>query len=144
MILFESLFHGKSYYDAAMGKGTERHVLGLLVDGSEEATRYASMGSDEAVVKSVLDELDEMFNGRATATYLKHIVQNWSAEPFIQGTYSHRKASARKLAAPLHHKVYFAGEAMNLKGRTIAVHGASESAYLSVKRMLDDHRKVVR
>ena len=113
------------------------------MDGSEEATRYESLGSDEAVLKSVLAELDEMFNGRATATYLKHIVHNWSAEPFIQGTYSHRKASARKLAAPLDRKVYFAGEAMNLKGRTIAVHGASESTYLTLRLMLDDHRKVV-
>jgi hypothetical protein len=32
--------------------------------------------------------------------------------------------------------VFFAGEAMNANGKTIAVHGACESAYSAVEKML--------
>ncbi len=85
-----------------------------------------------------MQELDEIFDGKASKYYVKHIIQNWTAEPFIQGTYSHRKASAKKLAAPIDDKVYFAGEAMHMKGRTIAVQGACESSYLMLERMLED------
>jgi hypothetical protein len=40
------------------------------------------------------------------------------------------------MAAPVANKIYFAGEAMNIKGHTIAVHGASESAYLMLEQIL--------
>ena len=84
----------------------------------------------------VLAELDEIFDGKASEYYLKHIVQDWTREPYIGGSYSQRKASAKKLAEPVANRVFFAGEAMNPNGKTIAVHGASESAYSAVNAML--------
>lgn len=126
-----------SYYDATLGKKTTKNVLGFLVEG-ERATKITSLESDDAVLQYVLDELDEIFDGQATRYYVKHVVQNWSNEPFIQGTYSHRKSSASTLAMPVADKIYFAGEAMNIKGRTIAVHGSSESSYLILDKMLRD------
>ncbi|MCI4669494.1 MAG: FAD-dependent oxidoreductase [Bacteroidia bacterium] len=124
------------YYDATLGKKTAKNILGLLADG-HESEKYVSLKSDEAIIKFVMKELDEIFDGKASKYYVKHIVQNWTAEPFIQGTYSHRKASAKKLSAPLDDKVYFAGEAMHPKGRTIAVQGASESSYLALEKMFE-------
>jgi len=46
------------------------------------------------------------------------------------------KGSVKELSAPLNNRIYFAGEAMNPSGKTIAVHGACESAYLAVSEML--------
>ncbi len=52
------------------------------------------------------------------------------------GSYSQRKASANKLFEPVGSRLYFAGEAMNPNGKTIAIHGACESAYAAVEAML--------
>ena len=49
-----------------------------------------------------------------------------------------RKGAVKELSTPIESKIYFAGEAMNPSGKTIAVHGASESAYLALEQMLTD------
>jgi len=77
-----------------------------------------------------------MFEGKASKCYLKHIIQNWSTEPFIHGSYSEMRGNVEKMSAPVVNKIYFSGEAMNTNGHTIAVHGASESAYLMLEKML--------
>ena len=41
------------------------------------------------------------------------------------------------LAKPISNRIYFAGEAMNPRGKTIAVHGACESAYLAIDTILN-------
>ena len=124
-----------AYYNAAAGKNSTRHVLGLFTQGAK-AERYTSHGTDDELFAYVLAELDEIFDGKASEHYLKHIVQDWTREPYIGGSYSQRKASAKKLAEPVANRVFFAGEAMNPNGKTIAVHGASESAYSAVNAML--------
>ncbi|MGF1527783.1 MAG: flavin monoamine oxidase family protein [Candidatus Competibacterales bacterium] len=140
LILIGNLFGNpfqddSSYYNATLGKNSNKHILGLFAHG-EKATRYTSQGSNEAIFQFVISELDEIFDGRASKTYKKHLIQNWSQEPFIRGSYSQRKGNVKKMAAPLSNKVFFAGEAMNTKGRTIAVHGAMESSHLAVDQML--------
>lgn len=124
-----------TYYDAAKGKNSTHNVLGLFAIG-EPSQRYLSMKTDKAIGEYILKELDEIFEGKASKTYLKHEVQNWSDEPFIQGSYSQRKGDPKKMAMPVANKVYFAGEAMNIKGHTIAIHGACESSYLALNEML--------
>jgi monoamine oxidase len=120
-----------SYYNAAFGKQSKQHVLGFFAQGSK-AERYLACGTEDEIFGYMLRELDEIFNGQASEHYVKHIVQDWSREPYIQGSYSQRKANAEKLAEPIAGRVYFAGEAMNPNGKTIAVHGACESAYAAV------------
>jgi len=41
------------------------------------------------------------------------------------------------MAFPVDDKLFFAGEAMNTNGHTVAVHGASESAYIALEKMLN-------
>ena len=125
-----------AYYNAALGKESERHVLGLFTQG-KPAERYTNHSSKEKLIKFVIEELDEIFDGKATKYYQKHIIQDWTKEPFILGSYSQRKASAKKLAKPISNRIYFAGEAMNPRGKTIAVHGACESAYLAIDTILN-------
>ncbi|MBT5088982.1 MAG: NAD(P)-binding protein [Micrococcales bacterium] len=124
-----------SYYDATVGKNSSKNILALFAHGPT-ATKYTSLKTDKALLDFILKELDEVFDGQATRYYKKHIIQNWSKEPFIGGSYSMRKGSVKELSAPLNNKIYFAGEAMNPSGKTIAVHGACESAYLAVSEML--------
>ncbi len=123
------------YYDAARGKHSDRHILGFFTQGSA-AERYTSHGTDEQLFAHILRELDEIFDGQASEQYVQHIVQDWTREPYIQGSYSQRKANAEKLAESVAGRVFFAGEAMNPNGKTIAVHGASESAYTAVAAMI--------
>ena len=57
--------------------------------------RQTSHGTDDELFAYVLAELDEIFDGKASEHYLKHIVQDWTREPCIGGSYSQRKPSAR-------------------------------------------------
>ncbi len=133
-------FEGDSgYYDAAFGKKSDMHILALFAHGSK-ATKYTCLESEEKIMKFILNELDEIFDGQASKTYKKHIIQNWSQEPYICGSYSQRKGDAKKMSKPLHNKVFFSGEAMNSKGRTVAVQGAIESSYIAIEKILESKK----
>ena len=123
------------YYDECFGKKSSKNILGLFCAG-QPSDKYTSLKTDDAIIKYILEELDEMFEGKASKNYIKHIIQNWNTEPFIRGSYSQMKGNPEKMSAPLDNKIYFAGEAMNTNGYTIAVHGASESAYIALEKML--------
>ena len=77
--------------------------------------------------------LDDVFDGAATRYYVDSVVQNWTAEPFIRGTYSRHSARLVEHLRQVDDSLFFAGEAINTRSRTIAVHGAAESAYLAVE-----------
>jgi monoamine oxidase len=119
----------KIFYDAAFKKDSERHILGLFTIGSHAET-YTNMQSEEDIIKHVLGELDEMFEGKASETYMKHVIQNWSAEPYIQGSYtffeSNYGSNMEALSRSLDNKVFFAGEAHS-DYASATVHGAGLS-----------------
>ncbi|MEM8894254.1 MAG: NAD(P)/FAD-dependent oxidoreductase [Bacteroidota bacterium] len=130
----------KTYYNAAFRKGSNRNILGLFTI-NDEAARYTSLGSDERIIEEVISELDEMFDGQASQHYQNHVIQNWSAEPYIRGSYSYTFSGSQNsmvdtLKAPIDNKIYFAGEALSIDAQA-TVHGASESAYDTVRRMLE-------
>lgn len=115
-----------NYLDAMFKKGSNRNVLALFVAGSA-ADQYTSLGSDQAMIDYMLQQLDDMFDGKASQTYIKHTIQNWSAEPYIQGSYTFNDSSdPAALRRPVNSKVYFAGEAF-VEGPTATVHGAGLS-----------------
>lgn len=89
----------------SMGKNAE--VLEALPD-------------DAARIDRVLGDLDAAFGGAATPAFVEGTVQNWTAEPYVRGsysfpapgTYSLAGASQRAvLAQPVGTSLYFAGEA---------------------------------
>ncbi len=128
------------FYDAAFRKDTQRNVLALFSVG-DQAGAYTNLDTEEEIINLILSQLDEMFEGKASETYMKHIIQNWSKEPFIQGSYSHYGASEMEnintLAQAIDNKVYFAGEAYTYESSS-TVHGAGESAYVAVEALLSD------
>ncbi len=124
------------YYNAAFKKDTNKHILGLFTVG-EQSSVYANMETDEALISYILDELDQVFDGKASKNYIKHITQNWSKEPYIRGSYSHYKnySAMDILSKSVNDKIYFAGEAYHSKHQA-TVHGAGLSAYNVVEQIL--------
>lgn len=133
----------KLVYDAAFNKNSKTPVLGLFAI-NEKAKAYTNLGSEEKMIKKFLAELDEVFKGQATTNYISHIIQNWSAEPYIKGAYSYSFKGKQKqivdtIVQPLNNTIYFAGEALSVKHQA-TVHGAIESGYASIKKMLEDDK----
>lgn len=142
MLMFEGVLEAldsasgeRVYYDAAFRKESQANLLGLFAVG-EPATVYATMETEEELMEYILNELDEIFDGKASRYYRKHVTQNWSKEPYIQGSYSHypNYDSHDVIQAPLDNKVFFAGEAYAESDAT--VHGAGESAYVAVEAIV--------
>ena len=125
------------YYDAAFGKAAESHVLALF-SVSDNTSAYTNLDSEAAIFDKIMGELDEMFDGQATKYYKKHIIQNWSKEPFIRGSYTHYNdySDMDILGEPLDNKVFFAGEALHPTDSS-TVHGAGESGFNAVVDILE-------
>lgn len=130
----------KFVYDAAFKKDSDKNILGLFAI-NEKASAYTKLNEEE-IISKFLSELDEIFEGKATTHYKKHIIQNWSKEPYIQGAYSYsfdgnKNDIVNTVSEPLMNKIYFAGEALS-KDNQAMVQGACESAYSMIARMIKE------
>lgn len=127
------------YYDASYGQNSNRHVLGLFSVG-QQAEQYQNLDSGDELKNYVLNELDPIFNGAASANYLQHISQNWNEEPFAQGAYLNDQASSSissNLFRPMDNKVYFAGDSYTQEDDWSSVHVAARAARDAVRLMLE-------
>lgn len=126
-----------TYYDAAYGQNTTKNILGLFAVG-QPAEAYTSL-SGNALKDYILNELDTMFSNQATPAYVKHVVQNWSQEPFFESAYisDHENYSLiERLFAPVGNKLYFAGEAYTSGNDWGGVHAAARAAKEAVDLMI--------
>ncbi|MEI6312786.1 MAG: NAD(P)/FAD-dependent oxidoreductase [Bacteroidota bacterium] len=132
-----------AYADEKIGKTGNSNVLLAFIMG-DQAAYLTSLGSDTAITNALLEELDAMYDGEATATFISSYVQNWTTKPFIRGAYSFSTVGmgdARKIAAEsIDKKIYFAGEAMNINGHHQTVFGAAETGYREVINILNDQK----
>ncbi|MEM6831075.1 MAG: NAD(P)/FAD-dependent oxidoreductase [Bacteroidota bacterium] len=127
------------YYDAAFRKDTNSNILGLF-SVQDQASVYTNLNSDEEIINFIINELDEIFDGKASRAYRNHVIQNWTREPYILGSYSNTfdgdtNAIMNAVLEPVANKVFFAGEALTFENQS-TVHGACESAYQVVEAML--------
>ncbi len=133
-----------AYADDSIGKAQDDNVLLAFVMG-QQAEYLTSLGSNSAITNALLQELDTMYNGQATASFVASHVQNWTTHPFVRGAYSYSTigmGDARKVASEtVAKKIYFAGEAMNINGHHQTVHGAIETGYREVINLLNDVKK---
>lgn len=129
----------KVFYDIAFKKEAESNILGFLATGgSVEA--YYKLESEEAIVQSILAELDKIYNGKASETYTgEYILENWGQHQFTMGTWTQafqeKKSKLKILNQPLDKKVYFAGE-INDTYQQMGVPGAILSGYHSIDKLL--------
>ena len=127
----------KLFYDASYGQNTSSNILGLFSVGTG-AQPYLNL-NDEELIANLLNELDELFDGKASASYVKHTSQNWNAEPFIQGAYLIDEESpgvVRELAKSVDDKIYFAGAAYGFSDDWSSVHTSAMSAKRAVDEIL--------
>ncbi|WP_304236336.1 FAD-dependent oxidoreductase [Jiulongibacter sediminis] len=127
----------KIYYDAALGQNSNHHILGLFAVG--EPARILSELSSEELKINVLGELDEVYNGQASASYQKHTSQNWQSEPHIRAGYLSDHEDWRlvkELGKSINNKVYFAGGEYTDGEDWVSVHTAAQSARRAVAELL--------
>jgi lysine-specific histone demethylase 1B len=133
-----------AYIDDTLGKSSSDNILLAFVMGDQAANLH-SLGSDTAITNALLQELDSIYNGQATASFIASSVFDYTSKPYIKGAYGYSTigmGDARIMAAkPVDKKLYFAGEAMNTNGHHQTVHGAVESGYNAVINFLDDLKK---
>jgi monoamine oxidase len=139
----ENVFGGKicaSYADEIIGKKGKDHILMAFMMG-KQAAHMTSLGNNQLIIEALLEELDLMYEGQASASFLDAHIVDFTQNPFIKGAYSFSKVgmgNARSIAAEsVAGKLFFAGEAMNLNGHHQTVHGAIESAYREVLNIRD-------
>jgi monoamine oxidase len=130
----ENILGGKycaAYVDEKIGKNGNDNVLLAFIMG-EQAEYLSDLNNHDALINTLLKELDEMFYGAATKHFINAKVQDWYKMPFIKGAYSYSTigiGNARNIASEsINDKLFFAGEAMNINGHFQTVHGAMESA----------------
>ncbi|MEL6845743.1 MAG: FAD-dependent oxidoreductase, partial [Bacteroidota bacterium] len=127
----------KLYYDAAYGQNTTQNIMGLFAVGVE-AQVYNQLPENE-LLDFMLNELDAIYDNQASATYVKHIFQNWNAEPFANGAYIYDQEDWRRLRTlgrSVDNKLYFAGDAYTTGDDWSSVHAAARSALRAVEELV--------
>lgn len=145
---YEDVLYGGTvcgaYLDDTVGKTTSDHVLLAFVMGDQAANLHA-LGNDTSITNALLQELDSIYSGQATAAFISSSVHDFTSKPFIKGAYGYSTigmGNARQIAAkPIADKLFFAGEAMNINGHHQTVHGAVESGYKAVMDILETVKK---
>jgi monoamine oxidase len=139
---FDLLRYDKLYFDAVFRKPTDRNVLCLFEVG-DKAEDHVNL-SNEEILKSILEELDGIFDGKATQYYVQYHVQNWSKEPYIQAAYSYNYddfwESIGVMQQPIDNRIYFAGEYLSEDQHISTVHGAALSGRRSVQQIIGDRQ----
>ena len=138
MTEFETAYGEKAFYDVAYKKGAQDNVLGLLATG-ESAEYYYQLGSEQDVLSAVLEELDQIYDGKATATFSgEYIYKNWGHHKFTLGTWTDDIVASQEqaLVSDIDNKIFFAGETFDTSGARSTVHGAILSGYDVVKTLL--------
>ena len=95
------------------------HVLTCFLMGINAETMQA-LPDDDARIDQALIDLDAAFGGSASTAFVEGVVQDWTAEPYVLGSYSFPAPGTRPLggaslrdvlAQPVGTTLYFAGEA---------------------------------
>ena len=125
------------YYDAAYGQTTGEHILGVFSVG-EQAEAAAELG--DGVIDFILEELDEMYDGAASRSYVRHLTQNWNEQPWARGAYLTDNEDfrlTRRMAEPVDGRVFFAGDGYTKFDDWSSVHAAAWSARDAVRELLE-------
>ena len=103
-----------------------------------KADPLLGLGKQE-LVKSALASLSRITSvqpSRLEAAYF----HDWHADPFARGAYSYvpvgALAARRRLAEPVEHTLFFAGEGTDVEGHSATVHGALASGKRAARQIL--------
>lgn len=114
---------------------TGKPILIALASGNAARQRRGA----QATVDWSLQRLRALL-GKGLPAPLRHVVTDWSGDPFAQGAYSFAAVGStdddhQRLAAPVDNQLFFAGEATLVKSRG-TVHGALATGQREAKRIM--------
>lgn len=127
----------KLYYDAAYGQKSNANVMGLFTVGDQSKPYQSKIGED--LERYILKELDEIFGGAASRSYIKLIAQDWNKEKYIRQAYFAENANWRLppiMRKNIDKKLYFAGDTYTNGEDWGSVHAAAMSARTAVNELL--------
>jgi len=141
---------GPSYLNIGVTRSDLPNTLSLTVNGPK-AQALSAQG--EGMIDTILAELDAIYNGQATQFIRKVLndgtegprvwfLADWGKDEFFKGGFSYPKPGASNedrasLGAPLNNKVFFAGEATDIKGDAGTINGALNSAERAVEELVN-------
>ena len=126
----------KLFFDASYGQHTQKNILGVFAVGAVSKPYINKKGIE--LKDHLLRELDEVYDGKPSKTYIKHIFQNWTADPYAGGAYVHyleKQKNIRALGKSIEDKLYFAGDAYTDGKEWSSVHAAANAARRAVKEI---------
>jgi len=126
-----------AYYDAAYGQDSNANVLGLFTVG-ELAHPYQTLDPGDELRDFILVELDALFDGAASRTYIQHVSQNWEDEPFIRAAYLADTADpdiSQILGQNIGPRIYMAGCSYTRSLDWSSVHTAVNAARDAIDEM---------
>jgi len=140
---------GPSYLNIGVDRSEFYRTLSVTINGPK-AQQLSAQG--ENMIDTILAELDAIYNGQASLYIRKELIKDpndpegtliegdrvwfladWGKDEFFKGGYSYLKPGATvddraNLAAPINDKLFFAGEATDVKGDAGTINGALNSA----------------
>ncbi|MBL7872799.1 MAG: FAD-dependent oxidoreductase [Cyclobacteriaceae bacterium] len=141
---------GPSYLNIGVGRSEFYRTLSITVNGPK-AQQLSVQG--ENMIDSILAELDAIYDGKASL-YIRKVINSdgsegprvwfladWGKDEFFKGGFSYLKPGATvndrvDLAAPINDKIFFAGEATDVKGDAGTINGALNSAERVVEELV--------
>jgi monoamine oxidase len=105
-----------------------------------KADFLASLGNNAA--NRVVQDLDAIFKTNIpSSSFVGSSVENWTGNSYIRGGYSMPVSDAQRLreqlSLPINDKLFLAGEAINTNGHAGTIHGALESSFSAVNKLLE-------
>ncbi len=110
-------------------------------DNGQKLTDIAHKKNDdlegaEEIVRIMLSELTTLFGEEVNTSYIDGVVQDWTAHPYVLGSYSYPTPSTYangssfrlQLAQPINNQIFFAGEATNNKNPSCVPGALQEGA----------------
>lgn len=131
----------KLYYEASWGQDSPHHIYALFCVG-EPSLEYTSRSGNE-LRDFILSELDDLYAGQASATYVKHVTKDWTNDEFARGAYLADGASwdgVVGLPSNLDDRVFFAGSAFTDGEDWGSVHNAARSALVAAAALVSSAR----
>ncbi len=132
------------YFSAGVGRSEFYRTMSITINGAKAAELSAK--TPDQIIAVILAELDAIYAGQGTL-YIRrnidtadpnlnkiiYIIKDWSKDEFFKGGYSYPLANAKAtdrfaLGKPVNNKLFFAGEATDIKGDAGTVSGALSSA----------------
>jgi monoamine oxidase len=132
------------YFNAGVSKSEFYRTMSITINGAKAAALSAK--GPDLMIADILAELDALYAGQGSL-YIRrnldaadpnfgkiiYILKDWSKDPFTKGGYSYPLANATAtdrlaIGKPVNNKLFFAGEATDIKGDAGTVSGALSSA----------------